>query len=403
MKRRYWKTILCVILSVLALAGCSGQKAKAPDPDLTLEVALYPYVPDPARFRQAVLEAWEREHPDIGLRFADWDCYVSDPDPSLDVFVFDAIYLSSFAEQGYLLPIPEEKVRNREDLFPFALEGCRSEETLYALPQLLCTDFLYTRKSDDALTGVSDLVALYDVLGDRQLQSVIPEENEGLLINLSDVLLTKTMMYLDALMDEQQGYTDYSELPSETDLSAQALERLEYIWKMGGNEQVSYWPEDNDPFVRARWFADGKGRAYIGYSEAMNAMGDYADDVILRRLSYGTRHDIPLFYSDVVGISSAVSEEKKAAAFELANLLTSGEVLTAMSLPGEEGGSPQYLLTPRRSVYDALSGDYPIYSHLKEIVDSPDNHIFRIGAHAREFINEMEAVLGEQLALDVGF
>ena len=95
--------------------------------------------------------------------------------------------------------------------------------------------------------------------------------------------------------------------------------------------------------------------------------------------------------------------EKKELAFELANLLISEEVLTRMSLSGEAGGTPQYLLTSRRSVYDALSGDYPIYSHLKEIVDSPDNHIFRIGAHAREFINEMEAVLGEQLALDVGF
>ena len=160
-------------------------------------------MPDPARFQEAVRVAWEREHPDIGLHFADWDCYVSDPDQALDVFVFDAIYLSSFVDEGYLLPIPEETIRNREDLFAFALEDCRSGEALYALPQLLCTDFLYTRKSDDALTGVSDLVALYDVLGDRQLQSVIPEENECLLINLSGVLLTKTMMYLDALMDEQ--------------------------------------------------------------------------------------------------------------------------------------------------------------------------------------------------------
>ena len=393
-----------LLLSACALSrqGSAEAGEKAPDSKLTLEVALYPYVPDPDAFRQAVRDAWTPEHPDVGLHFVEWDCYVSDPDPELDVFVFDAIYLSSFVEEGYLLPIPEDKIRNREDLFPFALEGCRSDGTLYALPQMLCTEFLYTRKDDSVLSDVSDLPALYDVLGDRKTRSVIPEENEGLLINLSDTP-TKTTMYLDALMDERQAYTDYSRLPSASALSAPVLERLEDIWKMGGDEQVTYWPDDNDAFVRARWFAEGKGRAYIGYSEAMNAMGQYADDVIIRRFSYAVGHDIPLFYADVVGIRSDISEEKKALAFELANLLISEEVLTKMSLPAEEGGSPQYLLMSRRSVYDTLCKDYPIYGRLKEMVDSPENHVFRIGGHAREFISGMEAILGDKIAQAVGF
>ena len=131
-------------------------------------------------------------------------------------------------------------------------------------------------------------------------------------------------------------------------------------------------------------------------------MGQYADDVIIRRFSYAVGHDIPLFYTDVVGICSNISEEKKELAFELANQLISEEVLTKMSLPSEEGGTPQYLLTPRRSVYDALCEDYPIYGHLKEMVDSPDNHVFRIGSHARAFINVMEAVLGDKIAQDAG-
>lgn len=240
------KILTLTLLLALLLSACTGTvtpaggNVKAHDSDLTLEVALYPFVPDPAAFQEAVRDAWTREHPDIRLHFADWNCYASDPDRTLDVFVFDAIYLSSFVEEGYLLPIPEEKVLNREDLFSFALEGCRSGGKLYALPQMLCTDFLYTRKDDAALSGASDLVSLYDVLGGRKNQTVIPEENEGLLINLSDVLLTKTMMYLDVLMDERQEYTDYSQLPSTSDLSASALEKLDDIWKMGGNAQVSY-------------------------------------------------------------------------------------------------------------------------------------------------------------------
>ena len=399
--------VSAVLLAFLLSAGRgtgrpAADEAITRNSDLTLEVALYPYVPDPDAFRQAVRDAWTPEHPDVGLHFVEWDCYVSDPDPELDVFVYDAIYLSSFVEEGYLLPIPEDKIRNREDLFPFALEGCRSDGTLYALPQLLCTDFLYTRKDDSVLSDVSDLPALYDVLGDRKTRSVIPEENEGLLINLSDTP-TKTTMYLDALMDERQAYTDYSRLPSTSELSAPVLERLEEIWKMGGDEQVTYWPEDNDTFVRARWFAEGRGRAYIGYSEAMNAMGDNADEVIVRLFSYDAGRNIPLFYADAVGIRSDIGGEKKELAFELANLLISEEVLTKMSLPAEDGGVPQYLLTPRRSVYEALSGDYPIYGRLKEMLDSPENHVFRLGAGARDFIAGMGVALDEEPAQAAGF
>ena len=101
---------------------------------------------------------------------------------------------------------------------------------------------------------------------------------------------------------------------------------------------------------------------------------------------------------DVVGISSKICGEKKELAIELANILISEEVLTAMSAPGKDGGSPQYLLTTRKSVYDALCEDYPIYSHLKNIVDWSDNRVLRIGAQARQFITEMEEELSEQIA-----
>ena len=125
------------IFLVLVLTACTiswqrpvGKNAKVLNSELTLEVALYSDVQDPDAFQQAVSKAWKQKHPDIGLRFTDWDCYSSDPDQKLDVFVFDAIYLSSFVAEGYLLPIPEEKIQNKEDLFPFALEGCRCDGKL---------------------------------------------------------------------------------------------------------------------------------------------------------------------------------------------------------------------------------------------------------------------------------
>lgn len=172
--RIFVKTVSIVLLVVLTvlMTGFSKQEAKVQNQKLTLEVALFPYVPDRVRFQEAVSDAWKREHPDVSLHFADWDCYASDPDPSIDVFVFDGIYLSSFVEEGYLLPIPKEKIRNREDIIPFVLKGCISRGKFYALPQLLCADFLYTRKDDAGLSDVSDIDTLYKRMGDRQTKSV---------------------------------------------------------------------------------------------------------------------------------------------------------------------------------------------------------------------------------------
>ena len=126
-----------VIFIAILLTGCSGQSTPVQKTDSALHVALYPYVPDMERFQEAVSDVWEEEHPDVDLKFVDWDCYTSDPDPVTDVFVFDGIYLSSFVEDGYLLSIPEEKIQGKEDIYPFALKGSSCEGEFYALPQML--------------------------------------------------------------------------------------------------------------------------------------------------------------------------------------------------------------------------------------------------------------------------
>lgn len=270
------------------------------------------------------------------------------------------------------------------------------------MPQLLCADFLYTRKDDAGLSDVSDIDTLYKRMGDRQTKSIIPEGMEGLLIDLSDGFFAKTVIYLDALMDETQTYTEYGKLPGTARLSDTVLKRMRNIGKMGGEEQVTYSPEDNDSFIRVRWFKDGKGRAYIGYSESLAAMGDYVDKVNLRLFSYGPGKNVPLFYTDMVGIHSKISEDKKALAYDLVNVLISEEVLSKMSRPSEGGDTPQYLLTARKSVYDSLGKEYPVYFRLKEIMMSGDNHVFRMGTGARRFIKEMEKVLYEKLVRESG-
>ena len=66
----------------------------------------------------------------------------------------------------------------------------------------MCADFLFTRKGDGELAGVTDIEGLYRVLGDRKEEMVISGENEGLLADPSN----KARKYLDVLTDEQQKY-----------------------------------------------------------------------------------------------------------------------------------------------------------------------------------------------------
>ena len=105
--------------------------------ETVLNVALFQYVPDITRFENAIRTEWEKSHPDVELCFVDWDGYHDDPSEVSDLYVFDEIFLSEFVREGYLLPIPEEQIQNKEDLIPFALAGCQIDGQYYAVPQLL--------------------------------------------------------------------------------------------------------------------------------------------------------------------------------------------------------------------------------------------------------------------------
>lgn len=53
MLKRFCRCLFLITALAALLAGCSHRTGKAADPDLTLQVALYPYVPDPEGFRAA--------------------------------------------------------------------------------------------------------------------------------------------------------------------------------------------------------------------------------------------------------------------------------------------------------------------------------------------------------------
>ena len=382
---------LCAVLIIAALQLKECGSRKSSDPE-TMNVALFPYVPDIESFEAAIQKNWQEIHPQTALNFICWDCYENDPGKDLDVFVFDAIFLSHYIDAGYLLPIPQEKLEHAEDFLPFAMEGLSRDGVVYALPQLLCTQILYTRKEDTALSEADSLADLYDVIGDREEKTEIYGENEGLLVDMTSGIMTISM-YLDALCDISREYSTYETLPDPDDISDEALEAVRQLVRIGGIEQLQYDTGD-EYYLRAQWFADGKGRAYIDYTEAMSVMPEMADDVVLRPFSFVEDENIPLMYCDGAGILSSIEEDRKDLAIDLLNIITNSQVMEEAIAAND---SPQYLLPARFSVYESLAAQFPVCSRLEEIASDPDNRVYRIGKDAREYLSEAKTVLPDLL------
>ena len=367
-------TFMIVLCMSVCLAGFDDKAVFGAEKTVTLNVSLYKVLPDYDSFEKAVEECWKEKHPEVKLIFSDWDCYSGVAPDDLDVFVFDTTSLDTFAKKGYLLNLSREEIRDYEDLIPSFLEGSRVNEDIYAVPQLLCTDLLYTRKDDEDLREVQNIKELHDALG-----------SSGLLMDKEEAAI-KVVMYLQALVDEKQQYTDCYPPIEEGKLSSETIESLELIRDMHQSDDEDV-PEDSGLYYSAGRFAEGMGRAYIGYSETLDVMGESASDMDFRLFSMTDDPDIPVFYVDAAAVNSKVSDEKKELALDFLNMIT-GKDLMVRALAN--GGNPKYLLAARYSIYDTLASDYPIYGDLKKIASVPNACVFRIKPDGDAYLAEAE-------------
>ena len=364
--------ITVVLCMIICFAVFAGKGVPGAGKQVTLNVSLYKSLPEYDSFKRTVEECWKEKHPEVRLNFVDWDCYSETVPDDLDVFVLDAVNLDAFAQKGYLLELPEEEIQDHDDLIPSFMEGCRVNEAVYVIPQMLCTDLLYTRKDDDSLRNVHNINDLHDALGSTGL--LLDKEDPGLQIT----------MYLQALVDGTQHYTDHYPPVEEGMLSSEAVASLELIRDMHQTEAGEV-PEDSSWYYYARRFAEGMGKAYIGFSEAMSVMGESVSDMDVRPFSMTDDSDIPVFYVDAAAVNSKISDEKKALAFDFLNMITGKDVMIKVLA---NGGNPRYLFAARYSIYDALASDYPVYAELKKAATVPDAHVFRIKPDGEADMNE---------------
>jgi thiamine pyridinylase len=357
----------------------------------TLTVALYKYVPRLDQFKTVIKEAWKKIEPGVTLRFTDWDCYSADPPEDLDVFVFDAIYLSYFREKGFLSAIQPGEVKNPDDFLVYALEGAKVEGTLYGIPQLGCASILFYRHGDRQLADAGTLGEVAEAIGECTYTTLTPPAGTGLMVDISGGT-TSACYYLEAVEDIYNKYTDTPPLPPDTGrIDSWAMGNVQKLLRMASVKQAKYYNENN-AYQRGTWFGRGLGRAMIGFTEAMSAMGEEAlKTIAFKPMPLSDKTGVSLFYSDIIGINASVTEPgKRRLALKLANLMASSAVIVKCFGPGSESDTPQYLMPVRRSVFHALGKRFPIYNKMYRMVIESQPHLFRIGPQSKTWLKALK-------------
>jgi thiamine pyridinylase len=393
------KSIFLLLTAVTVFTGCGQQETSRTvstsndsDDSITLSVALFPYVPDVEYFESVIKETWESDdsHKNVNLSFTtDWDCYSSTDIPDdYDIVVFDAIYLREYAEKGELLAIDETDINSYEDILEFVRDGLKVDATTYGMPEMICANLFFYRSGDDDVAQAGNVDNLYEVMGSYEYTQAQPEKGKGLIVDMSSGT-GNICLYLDAIIDENAVYSDFEQMPDLENFNEGAVQSLNELVLMAGKNGAYY--ETSGDYDRAGWFGNGSGRAYIGYSESMAEMGNL-NDVKVRTLSLADRDDIPLFYVDVVAINSNLSanEIKKQYALELLNVMTDSDVMTKTI---KRNNNCQFILPARSSCYSELKKDFLIYEQLETIVQNSNNHVFRMGNNAHEYIEKAEVLL----------
>lgn len=387
------------ILGAVLLAGACSQSttryeagrqgnAGAPQQDLTLTVGLYPYVPNLTQFQTVITTAWDELDTGVDLDFVKYDCYSNDPPPSLEVFVFDGIFLSYFATatSNYLRPFSTWEISNFDDYLPYAIEGAQYGGEYYALPQIGCTNILFYRSGDEKMSDVNTLGDLWTALGPATYTWPEPPQGTGFMMDFSGGT-TDACTYIAAYESYYNSYTTTPPTPSASNLDQNVLANLSLMVQMAGPAQAAWVVPFDDPYQRAQWFDSGAAEAMVGFTESMSNMPDHLSTTRFKEMPLGGNPDFSLFFVDVVGVNSnVVGTTLEDYAVQLANLMTSTAVIVDTFSTGAPSGA-QYLMPVRSSVFVQLGAVFPQYQAMYDLVLSLNPKFFRLGPTSRNWLN----------------
>lgn len=352
-------------LIMITFSNCNCQS----QPITEITVAIYPWLPRPEQFKSVLAEKWKSVHSDIKLRFLDFDCYHQDPFDSLDVFVYDGIFLKYFSSKGYLLPLSKSQIDDWEGFLPFAQDAASLDGKYYGAPYTGCANILVYRKSDIGLDTMKrdGIDALLSVLGNAATPNdTIPPVGKGMMMDLNS---SSQIMSLYA-MTEMTLTKQYSTSPllPDGDLDKNVISHLNTLCQITGRAQSQYADPGGQ---RSKWFGQGYGRCFVGYTEDLCYLpGAATTDVKFRLLPVADSY-LPTteeFYVDLASVNTKVRKDKIPLALELLNMMTSAEVMYKSMIADNANDNPQFIMPVRGKVLADLVNVHPLYSNMAAIV-----------------------------------
>lgn len=387
------KTLHCAVMVFLFLLigiGCSYAETSP----TSLNVAIYPYVPRPEQFKSVIAAEWQKVQPNVKIVWMDsWDGgYTMNPDPSYDVFVFDAIYYDYFRLNGYLYQLDKSQVDSIGDFLDYVITGVTVGNKLYAIPQLGCGDFLFYWKNDTALANASTITQIVSALGTCTYYDTTPPAGVGLMVDFSGGT-TDASDYVVSLHETTNRFPvplPYN--PSQID--PVTAKNLQNIMSVSSFKDALY-SNDAAPYQRGTWFGQGHGRAYVGFMESLSQVDpSKLGNIAFKPMPWSDNpagNQYPLFYSDVIAINTTTAGRGTTQlAIQLANLMASSGVITKCFMASGTNG-PQYLLPVRKSAYAALGAQYPLYNDMYAMMQKVKPTLFNLGSDAKNWLSAMKA------------
>jgi thiamine pyridinylase len=346
-----------------------------------LRAALYPFIPRKAEFFDEVERAFEAKHPGIDLQIVDLGNNYYDPtepdsitSAKADVYELDSVFLYDFVKGKRIQELPAELIPAQGEYLDNATRGAQLEGKWFGLPHWVCGNFLFYKSNDAEVRAARNLADLEKALGKTA------GAGEGLLIDMKG-RSTLGELYLDAAFDRYGDWTQVE--PHLNTFSAELekdLRRTLQLCSAGFCRQGRY--HDATGFY-ARQFARNRGRAFVGYSEALHsllseAMLSCADgdkcvnesSIDVGEVPLADRGSQPISWVDVLTIDSDCTGPCRRDAVLLLQFLNSDETFLKAVMPRWMQPS-RYLLPARARIYGnaELLNAAPLYPKLKAIIE----------------------------------
>jgi thiamine pyridinylase len=338
---------------------------------------MYPYIPEAQAAALLLKQQFESRHPDVLLDITLNPHYYS-LNPAehgvlyedADVHTIDIVFLTDFLDRHKLAKLPADLVARLPRMEDLAQKAATADGQMVAVPQWMCTDFLFYRADMTGLNGVHSLAGLEQGLNHRR----------GLLMGMAGED-TLGELYFSALVAKaaspEAALSRVTATPDPAILSR--LRHLLALEPPGFGRVADY---DARYSFYARQFARRAGAAFVGYSEMTHEVLDetaiscrHEDRCVTEaeiRVAAVPFHDgapRPAVWVDMFGIDARVHGQTMQDAADFISYAVSLPTYRALLVP-EEGHPPRYLLPPTIEAYEdpAILKAAPLYPVFRSIM-----------------------------------